>query len=211
MAEIASHRYSDRKDELAAVEQEAIQRRHDEDMAHVQHDTAQANERAAQLEKETAEAKAEIADANARALEAQAELAKFKAPRALAADDEAQLIEKLKPFAGVPFDGAAQNDPEPIMLLLQIAEAAKTAGWNWQPWAENPIVMQKPGVPALGMINAVGVEIQITESKHGEWEKAVIALRDGLNAIGIVTNAVAIAEGGGVSARAVHINVGKKP
>src|SRR6266478_667417 len=51
-AEVASHRYSERKDELAGVEQEAAQRRHDEDMARVQYDSALANERAAQLEKE---------------------------------------------------------------------------------------------------------------------------------------------------------------
>jgi hypothetical protein len=67
MAEVASHRYSDRKDELTAIQEEAIQRRHDEDMAAVQHDTAQANERAAKLEKEAAEANAEVAKANATA------------------------------------------------------------------------------------------------------------------------------------------------
>jgi hypothetical protein len=38
--EVASHRYSERKDEMVAVEQEAIQRRHDEDMTRVQHDAA---------------------------------------------------------------------------------------------------------------------------------------------------------------------------
>jgi len=49
--EIISHRYAERKDELAAIEQIATQRRHDEDMARVQHDTAQAIERAARLER----------------------------------------------------------------------------------------------------------------------------------------------------------------
>jgi len=49
-AEIASHRYSERKDELAAIEQKAIQRRHDEDMAHANAEAAKAIERARQVE-----------------------------------------------------------------------------------------------------------------------------------------------------------------
>jgi hypothetical protein len=61
MAEVASHRYSDRKDELTAVEQETIQRHHDEDMARVQHDTATANERAAKLERENLDLRTQIA------------------------------------------------------------------------------------------------------------------------------------------------------
>jgi hypothetical protein len=113
-AEVASHRYSDRKDELAAVEQEAIQRRHDEDMARVQHDTAQANERAAQLTQEASRlsaeaeaARAAIADANARAAEAtqkaaeaQLALERFRAPRQLTPQQQAELRDKMAPFAG---------------------------------------------------------------------------------------------------------------
>jgi hypothetical protein len=59
VAEVASHRYGERKDELAAIEQNAKDKRHDEDMARVQHDTAQAIERAAQLEREAANARLE--------------------------------------------------------------------------------------------------------------------------------------------------------
>ena len=77
ITEVASHRYSERKDDLAEIEQHEIQRRHDEDMARVQHDTAQANERAAELTREAARlsaeaeaARAQIAEANARASEA---------------------------------------------------------------------------------------------------------------------------------------------
>ena len=67
IAEVASHRYGDRKDELATVEEAEKDRRHDEDMTRVQHDTAQANEKAANLEKEAAQANAEVAKANATA------------------------------------------------------------------------------------------------------------------------------------------------
>jgi hypothetical protein len=47
--EVVSHRYSERKDELAAVEQDSTQRRHDEEMARLHLETAKANERAAEL------------------------------------------------------------------------------------------------------------------------------------------------------------------
>ena len=57
-AEIVSHRYTERKDELAAIEQTSTQRRHDEEMA--------------RLHAETEASKAEIAKANASAAEANA-------------------------------------------------------------------------------------------------------------------------------------------
>jgi hypothetical protein len=47
--EVISHRYSERKDELAAAEQDSTQRRHDEEMARLHLETAKANERAAEL------------------------------------------------------------------------------------------------------------------------------------------------------------------
>lgn len=47
--EVISHRYSERKEELAAAEQDSTQRRHDEEMARLHLETAKANERAAEL------------------------------------------------------------------------------------------------------------------------------------------------------------------
>ena len=54
VAEVASHRYGERKDELVAVQDAAKDEQHDQDMARVRQDTAQATEHAAQLEKDTA-------------------------------------------------------------------------------------------------------------------------------------------------------------
>jgi hypothetical protein len=139
MAEVASHRYSDRKDELTAIDQEAIQRRHDEDMARVQHDAAQAIERAAHLEKDAAEAKVAIADANLRAaeatrkaVEAQLALEKYRAPRILSAEQRSDIVSKLQPLAGTKFDLAmAPGDPEAFVLLRQLAEMLEAASWTW--------------------------------------------------------------------------------
>ena len=100
ISEVISHRYGERKDELTAAKQIEVQRHHDEDMARVQRDAAQANERAAQLEKEAEIARKATADANARALEAQLALEKFKQPRKLSDAQISSLREKLNEFAG---------------------------------------------------------------------------------------------------------------
>jgi hypothetical protein len=50
--EVFSHRYSERKDELAAVEQSDAQRRHNEEIARLHLETATANERTEQLRAE---------------------------------------------------------------------------------------------------------------------------------------------------------------
>jgi hypothetical protein len=49
IAEVASHRYSGRMEDLTAAEQTKTQRRHDDEMARLQLETAKANERAAEL------------------------------------------------------------------------------------------------------------------------------------------------------------------
>ena len=73
VTEVASHRYSERKDELSGIERAEKDRQHDQEMARVHLQASQANERAAELEKDAETARAKVADANARALEALAE------------------------------------------------------------------------------------------------------------------------------------------
>lgn len=55
VAEVISHRYTERKDELTNIEQQQAQIQHDKDMAALHLQASQANERAATLEKEAAE------------------------------------------------------------------------------------------------------------------------------------------------------------
>jgi hypothetical protein len=140
IAEVASHRYSERKDELTAIEQNAIQRRHDEDMARVEHDTARANERAAQLEKEAAEAKAAIARANADAAAANAEAAKARTEQERLKAQLAwrtltpELVEALeKSLAQRPGKVNVQhvaNDTEALYLAIQFAKIFEKAKWQ---------------------------------------------------------------------------------
>jgi flagellar biosynthesis/type III secretory pathway M-ring protein FliF/YscJ len=59
VTEIISHRYTERKDELAAKEQTATQRRHDEEMARLQLDLGKANAAAAAANARTEELRLE--------------------------------------------------------------------------------------------------------------------------------------------------------
>jgi hypothetical protein len=57
-SEVISHRYTERKDELVAEEQKRTERQHRDEIARLDLETAQANERSAVLEKDAAELKA---------------------------------------------------------------------------------------------------------------------------------------------------------
>src|SRR5271170_2897175 len=92
VSEVVSHRYTERKDALAADEQDATQRRHDEEMARVHLETAQAAEGAAK------------ATERAAALEGQAALLRYqldqeiqkRAQRTLTTDQKAAMVAELK-------------------------------------------------------------------------------------------------------------------
>src|SRR5258708_14331673 len=55
VAEVISHRYSERKDELVAEQQDSTQRRHDEEMARLHLETANANARASEANQKAEE------------------------------------------------------------------------------------------------------------------------------------------------------------
>jgi hypothetical protein len=121
MAEVASHRYSDRKAELTAAEQEAIQQRHDEDMSRLHLETAQANERAAELANEAAQARAE-----------QERLKAQLAWRTLSPQVLSQLEEPLSRHPGKINVQHVANDPESLYLAIQFANLFGKANWQVQ-------------------------------------------------------------------------------
>jgi hypothetical protein len=129
ISEVASHRYSERKDELTIIEQAAVQRRHDEDMASVQHDTAQANERAAQSNARAAEATQKAEEERLARVRLEAKLA----PRSMTEQERQELSDKLKPFSGtlvdifvIPTAGTADTVP----LSRLIVSILGAAGWQ---------------------------------------------------------------------------------
>lgn len=99
VAEVASHRYSERKDELASIEQETLQRRHDEEMGRLHLETAKIEERSAQLEREAAQATENAARANERAAELKLALEReiaARQPRKITPEQHAAVVEFLR-------------------------------------------------------------------------------------------------------------------
>lgn len=109
-AEVISHRYTERKDELTAIEQRDIQRQHDKDVAELHLQTSQADERAAKLEKEAAAA-------NERA----AAIMKATAWREFTADQSRSLTQSLSLQSGKLVFAWIANDAESFSLAAQFA------------------------------------------------------------------------------------------
>ncbi len=156
-----------------------------------------------------AEANARAAEANARAQEATLELARLRTPRVLSPDQLSQLIDAAKPFAVVPFDVFIQPEKEPLDLANHIAEALRTAGWNWLA-VPSPIALNRPNKPSIGMTTFVGLAVQVHHSRIDEWREPALAIGNALHAAGIETLVQEITDDS-VSVSPVHIRVGAKP
>jgi hypothetical protein len=122
VAEVVSHRYEGRKDQLAAIEEAAKDKRHDEDMARVQHDTAQANERAAQLEKDAANARLETE-----------RLKQTVAWRTIPPQVATTLENALAAKPGSVNLRYTDGDPESLYLAIQFSQIFTKAKWQVAP------------------------------------------------------------------------------
>jgi hypothetical protein len=186
VAEVVSHRYEGRKDQLAAVEEAAKDKRHDEDMARVEHDTAQANERAARLEKEAAQANAEVAKANAtaaaaneraaalekEAANARLEQERLKAQMAWRTIDPAMAAVLKAALAAKPGKINIKHpngDTEAEYLAIQFGKIFSEAKWQIGMFSE-----QMPGIVAWGLF------VPDTPSD----QEATVAIRDSLRSAG---------------------------
>jgi hypothetical protein len=144
ISEVISHRYTVRKDFLVEQEQTAEKRLHDEEMAHVHRDTAQANERAAELSRETA------------TLQWQLEQQRQKlAQRQLSAEQKSTMISALRgKLSQVML--VTQNDPEAKAFTVQLMDVFSEAGVKM--YAHEPPREDKWFAPAgLMMYSPAGV------------------------------------------------------
>jgi hypothetical protein len=155
--EVISHRYSERKDELISKQQDDTQRRHDEEMARLHLETAEAN------------AKAESERL------ARAKIEERLAPRRLTDAQSFALGDKLKPFSVDSADLFLFGESgENIQLIGPISFALSTAGWRTRIWH----------VQGGGFF---GVLVQSSTDASDAEQRAVDALVEGLNAEGIET------------------------
>jgi hypothetical protein len=132
VAEVVSYKYGHRKDDLIEQQQNATNQRHDEDMARVQHDTAQANERAAKLENENLKLQAAIE------------------PRRLTPEQQSDIAKELAPFEGKTITLSSYAlDAESAVLAGQIRDALTLA--KMQPNDSNLMTVQAAGSIQLGI------------------------------------------------------------
>jgi multidrug efflux pump subunit AcrA (membrane-fusion protein) len=191
VTEVLSHRYTERHDELAAIEQTDTQRRHDEEMARIHLETkrltaeaeasraqiADAQAGAEKARAEIANAQAVAASANERAFRLQRELMELKAPRQMSPHAMAKFVQALRPFRGQEIEIATYlNSPECASVVDQIR--AITFGWKHIA-PERPIVMP-PG--------QVGVLVYTNPSAPESVKLAAETLANGLSGYGLMAS-----------------------
>jgi hypothetical protein len=133
IAEIISHRYSERRDKLAEQQQTAAQQQYDRDIARLQAAAADANARAAELEKAAQSAKAEVARANenaAQANERAATIMKGAAWRQLTPDQQQKFSAAISAKPGKVALAWIANDPESLGLAAQLSALFTQARWQ---------------------------------------------------------------------------------
>jgi hypothetical protein len=155
-----------------------------------------------------------IAEANERANQAALELAKFKAPRALSAEQMGQIVAKMKRFAGTEFDGGVGplNDPEPLHLFDQMSQSLVAAGWRPLAFASQQAMTlsRSNGTPAVGGVSVTNVIIDIHPSQAERLWPVARALAEALAAEGIAAAYDQGSGGGSTNERAIHVLVGRK-
>jgi hypothetical protein len=122
ISEVASHRFSERKDELAAEQQEAEKKQHDDEIARLHLETAKAEAAAAQATKRQEELAHETEQLRAKNLAFEAALS----PRVL---EQGASIPVLSRFAGTKFVVASPDDMEAKRTAGQIRFMLVEAKW----------------------------------------------------------------------------------
>jgi hypothetical protein len=156
-----------------------------------QKQASDSNERAAKAEKSAAEANL--------ALEQLREHRKLKSPQA--------MVDRLKPFSGMPYEIGIQTEAEPIDLMNQVTTVLRDAGWVWKD-SDGLMAFNVPGKPRMAPIILFGgVRIKIAKSRVAEWGTAAGALTEALKDNGITVTAFATDD---TPAATIHVEIGTK-
>ncbi len=142
VAEVASHRYANRKDELVGIEESAAQKRHDDEIARLHIEASQAEERAAEALKSAAEA-----------LEQQE-------PMSLSLDQQKAIVASLQKFKGqkVSMVIFPPGDLSTALIVEQLHKILYGAEWDFQ---KPPADAVKQGAQFPG-----GIIVRETDNKQ---------------------------------------------
>jgi hypothetical protein len=124
----------------------------------------------------------------------------------------AAITEKLRPFAGTPFDcGFAKYSGEQAGFWWDLQPVLIAAGWKNVPWryGESSGGVTQGGRPETGEVAATNVEIHIHEKQRSKLAPAAAALISALNDIGIEAKDMGFnAHNSNITA--IHILIGEK-
>ena len=157
-----------------------------------------------------AAAEARAAEANLVASEAQLELAKLKAPRTVAPEDQVKMIADLKAFTGQKYSAAVFQDPEALELLRVLDAMLRSAGWVKVKFPIQSILINANGISAPPAFHS-GVIASIGQDDN-QSVAALLAISDALTRAGIpCRRGMHRTELRDKSPNTILFSVGKKP
>jgi hypothetical protein len=139
-----------------------------------------ADRRIAEADARSKEAQARSDEANAHALEAQLELEKLKAPRSFTPEQQARLIEKLKPLAGQKYSPSVAGDPEAVTFHKLLERVLDSAGW-----VRVPSQLGDIQIDGAGIVYGVGVRVHIHKDASLDFVNRATLVTSALEAEGV--------------------------
>lgn len=117
-------------------------------------------------------------------------------PRKLTDAQVEELVARLTPFKGIPFDLTMSEDFDAMSLAEVLGNSLRNAGWIWKDAVFSQSFLRKFGdSPQVGMMATIGLSVEIAESARSSLTEPVLALANTLHADGInVSPAVALDE-----------------
>ena len=132
-------------------------------------------------------------------------------PRDLSPKDQEEIANKIKQYAGTPFDLSMHVEVEPMRLLDKIEDALLAAGWKEQPVSDGGQTFNRMNRPAVGERTVAGVWVMYPVQSGPPFDKAAEALVDALRDKKIGTALIRVDPGDKSDLGVIHIWVGGKP
>ncbi len=171
-------------------------------------EVAKANEHAKVLEKGIVDANVRAEEAKADAAKAKLALERFKAPRSLSPEQQGQIIDAVKGFAGQQFAGlVAGSVTDAWPLWAELHKILSAAGWVGMPPAGLAVGDPPAGVPVSP---GKGVTVVVPTDDLQTLIPATNALISALNSEGIATTG-AHTTGPQIRPKIIVIEIGTKP
>jgi hypothetical protein len=176
---------------------------------HWEKDRAESAERVAALTVQGEQLRKDTAEANARALEARVELEKFKEPRTLNAQQQARLVEILKPHAGQQYALSVAHGAEAEHFLCAVDAVLQSALWvRLPPFGVMSVETEACGPVGINTLSAV--HVRVTRASASEVKKLTADLASAFELEGIKAYAATDPQNIPTD-NAINIMIGLKP